>query len=47
MAIVSKAESNDNESLHSNFFWTDVKQKYLITSHSFLRKNATSTYQLI
>ncbi len=26
MTIVSKSESNDKVSLHSNFFWTDVKE---------------------
>ncbi len=26
MTIVSKAEGNDNEPLHSNFFWTDAKE---------------------
>ena len=26
MAIVSKTESNDNEYLHTNFFWTGVKK---------------------
>ena len=26
MTIVSKSESNNNVSLRSNFFWTDVKE---------------------
>ncbi len=26
MAIVSKSENNGKEHLHSNFFWTDVKE---------------------
>ncbi len=26
MIIVSKSESNDKESLHSNLFWSDVKE---------------------
>jgi hypothetical protein len=26
MAIVSKSESDDKESLHSNFFWADIKE---------------------
>ncbi len=30
--IVSKSESNNKESLYSNFFWTDVKEIF-ITSH--------------
>jgi hypothetical protein len=44
MTTVSKSESNDKEFLHGSFFWTDVKE--IITSISFLWKNATSTYQL-
>jgi hypothetical protein len=26
MTIVSKSESNDKVSLHSSFFWTDIKE---------------------
>ncbi len=26
LTIVSKSESNDKEPLHSNFFWTQVKE---------------------
>ena len=26
MTVVSKSESNNNVSLRSNFFWTDVKE---------------------
>jgi hypothetical protein len=26
MAIVSKSESNEKESLHNNFSWTDIKK---------------------
>ncbi len=43
MAIVSKSERNDRESLCSYFFWAEIKE--IITSHNFLWKNASSTYQ--
>jgi hypothetical protein len=28
MAVVGKSESDDKISLHSNFFWTDVKEVF-------------------
>ncbi len=36
MAIVSKPESNDKESLHRNFFWTDIKEIFYFSTSIFI-----------